>query len=145
MTTPLPVSSKAGALQPNTLYMNGWGTEAIKGEPMRIEPLEVQHRLTDGATVPGFDDLTVVHTPGHSAGHVALLWDHAGGVLVVGDAAANQGQLLPAPVAEDHELGEASLRRLAGLDFEIAVFGHGDPIEAGASRAFAEVWSPASA
>ena len=59
--------------------------------------------------------LTVLHTPGHSAGHISLLWAHAGGVLVVGDAAANHGALMPAPVAEDHALNEASLRRLAGV------------------------------
>jgi glyoxylase-like metal-dependent hydrolase (beta-lactamase superfamily II) len=117
--------------------------EMIKGDPPRIEPVAVDIRLADGETVPGFDDLTVVHTPGHSAGHISLLWDRAGGVLVVGDAAANVVQLMPAPVAEDHELGEASLRRLAGLDFEVAVFGHGPPITEGADAAFAAVWAPA--
>jgi glyoxylase-like metal-dependent hydrolase (beta-lactamase superfamily II) len=119
--------------------------EMLKGDPPTTDPIHVPIRLGDGERVPGFEDLTVLHTPGHSAGHISLLWDHAGGVLVVGDAAANQGRLLPAPVAEDHELGEASLRRLAGLDFEVAVFGHGDPITAGAGTAFAAVWAPASA
>jgi glyoxylase-like metal-dependent hydrolase (beta-lactamase superfamily II) len=116
--------------------------EMVKGPPPTTEPIEIAIRLADGDTVPGFDDLTVVHTPGHSAGHISLLWDHAGGVLVVGDAAANQGRLLPAPIAEDHELGEASLRRLAGLGFDVAVFGHGDPITEGAAAAFAAVWAP---
>jgi glyoxylase-like metal-dependent hydrolase (beta-lactamase superfamily II) len=119
--------------------------EMIKGETPPIDPIAVDIRLADGDTVPGFDDLTVVHTPGHSAGHISLLWDRAGGVLVVGDTAANQGALVPAPVAEDHELNEESLRRLAGLDFEVAVFGHGTPITSGASKAFGEVWGPAPA
>jgi glyoxylase-like metal-dependent hydrolase (beta-lactamase superfamily II) len=119
--------------------------EMIKGERPRIDPFEVDIRLAEGQTVPGFDDLLVLHTPGHSAGHVALLWDHAGGVLVVGDLAANQGALVAAPVAEDHELNDASLRRVAALDFEIALFGHGDTIAEGASRAFAANWAPAPA
>jgi glyoxylase-like metal-dependent hydrolase (beta-lactamase superfamily II) len=119
--------------------------EMVKGPLPTTDPIAVDIRLADGDVVPGFDAITVLHTPGHSAGHIALLWDHAGGVLVVGDAAANQGQLLPAPVAEDHELNEASLRRLAGLDFEVAVYGHGDTTWSGASAAFAEVWAPASA
>jgi glyoxylase-like metal-dependent hydrolase (beta-lactamase superfamily II) len=119
--------------------------EMIKGERPGIDPLEVDIRLVDGQTIPGFDDLRVVHTPGHSAGHISLLWEHAGGVLLVGDAAANQGALVPAPVAEDHDLGEASLRRIAGLDFEVALFGHGDPITSRASEAFAANWAPASA
>ena len=97
--------------------------EMVAGDLPTADPIEVSIRLADGDTVPGFDDLTVVHTPGHSAGHIAILWDHAGGVMVVGDAAANQGALMPAPVAEDHELNRESLRRLAGMDFEVAVFG----------------------
>jgi glyoxylase-like metal-dependent hydrolase (beta-lactamase superfamily II) len=118
--------------------------EMLKGEPPVTDPIAVEVRLAEGV-IPGFEELTVVHTPGHSAGHISLLWDRAGGVLVVGDAAANQGALTAAPVAEDHELGEASLRRLAELDFEVAVFGHGPPITENARAAFAAVWAPASA
>jgi len=114
--------------------------EMVKGELPTGDPIEVSIRLTDGDTVPGFEDLTVVHTPGHSAGHIAILWDHAGGVMVVGDAAANQGALMPAPVAEDHELNRESLRRLAGMGFEVAVFGHGDTMNQGAAAAFAKTW-----
>ena len=35
------------------------------------------------------DGLQVIHTPGHCAGQVAFLWPREGGVLFVGDAAAN--------------------------------------------------------
>jgi glyoxylase-like metal-dependent hydrolase (beta-lactamase superfamily II) len=115
------------------------------GEPPAIDPIHVDIRLADGDTVPGHDDLVVVHTPGHSAGHIALLWRRDGGVLVAGDAAANQGALVGPPVGEDLELADASLRRLAELDFDAAVFGHGDAIASGASAAFAQVWTPASA
>ena len=65
-------------------------------------------------------------------------------MLVVGDAAANFGQVVLPPVAEDFEVTEASVRRLAELDFEVAVFGHGEPIESGASAAFRRVWSQAT-
>jgi glyoxylase-like metal-dependent hydrolase (beta-lactamase superfamily II) len=118
--------------------------EMVAGPPPTADPIHVDVRLGDGDAVPGFEDLTVLHTPGHSAGHIALLWDHAGGVLVAGDAAANQGALLGPPVGEDLELAEQSLRRLAALDFEVAVFGHGDTIASGASDAFAAVWAHAS-
>ena len=119
--------------------------EMIQGPPMTIEPLHVDIRLEGGQAVPGFEDVQVIHTPGHSAGHISLLWEHAGGVLVLGDAAANQGQLTGPPVAEDLELADASLRRIAELPFESAVFGHGAPITSGAGAAFAAVWAPASA
>ena len=117
--------------------------ERIK-HPVMIDPVEIQIELSEGDTVPGFPGLTVVHTPGHSAGHISLLWDHAGGVLVVGDAAANFGQVVLPPVAEDFTVTEASVRRLAELDFDVAVFGHGEPIESGASEAFRRVWSGAT-
>ncbi len=109
--------------------------EQIKHKPT-IDPVQVDVRLNDGDTVPGFSSLKVVHTPGHSAGQVSLLWDHAGGVLIVGDAAANFGQVVPPPVAEDFDVVFASLGKLAALDFEAAAFGHGPVIASGASGAF---------
>ena len=117
--------------------------EQIKHKPT-IDPVDVQVRLSDGDKVPGFPSLTAMHTPGHSAGHIALLWDHAGGVLIAGDAAVNFGQVMLPPVAEDWEVTEASIRRLAELDFESAVFGHGAPIATGAGAAFREAWAPAA-
>jgi glyoxylase-like metal-dependent hydrolase (beta-lactamase superfamily II) len=110
-----------------------------------VDPVQVDIELGDGDTVPGFPSLTSVYTPGHSLGHIAILWDHGGGVLVVGDAAANFGQVILPPVAEDYEATEASLRRLAGLDFESAVFGHGLPIASAASTVFREAWAPVTA
>jgi glyoxylase-like metal-dependent hydrolase (beta-lactamase superfamily II) len=119
--------------------------EMLRGERPTIDPITVDIRLEDGDALPGFGDVRVVHTPGHSAGHISLLWERAGGILVAGDAAANQGVLTGPPVAEDLALADASLRRLAELDFEAAAFGHGDAIATGAAAAFAAAWSPASA
>jgi len=119
--------------------------EMIKGDPPVGEPVHVDHRLQDGDTLPGFDDIRVVHTPGHSAGHIALLFDHGDGVLVAGDAAANQGALTGPPVAEDLAVADASLRRLAELDFAAAVFGHGEAIASDARAAFTARFAPASA
>jgi glyoxylase-like metal-dependent hydrolase (beta-lactamase superfamily II) len=118
--------------------------ERIKA-PAPTDPVDVQIELGDGDRVPGFPDLRVIHTPGHAAGHIALLWERDGGVLVVGDAAANVERLWLPPVAEDWEVTEASLRRLAELDFEAAVFGHGPPIATGASAAFRQAFAPATA
>jgi glyoxylase-like metal-dependent hydrolase (beta-lactamase superfamily II) len=118
--------------------------EQIKQNPT-IDPVDVKVRLNDGDTVPGFPSLTVIHTPGHSAGHIALLWDHAGGVLIVGDAAANFGQPGPMPVAEDPELMIATARTLSERDFEGAAFGHGPVIASGASAAFRQAFAPAAA
>jgi glyoxylase-like metal-dependent hydrolase (beta-lactamase superfamily II) len=118
--------------------------EQIKHKPT-VDPVDVDVRLNDGDTVPGFPSLKVIHTPGHSAGHISLLWDHAGGVLITGDAAANFGQPLPPPVAEDIELTLATTRALSALDFQGAVFGHGPVIASGASSAFRQAFAGAPA
>jgi glyoxylase-like metal-dependent hydrolase (beta-lactamase superfamily II) len=111
--------------------------EMIKQKPT-VEPIQVDVRLNDGDTVPGFPSLKVLHTPGHSAGHISLLW---GSVLVVGDAAANFGQPVPPPVAEDIPLTLQTAAKLAELDIDAAVFGHGAPIASGASAAFRQAFA----
>lgn len=109
-----------------------------KGVP--VPPYDPDIELSDDGDVPGFPGLRAIHAPGHCAGQVVLLWDHDGGVLVAADAASNREDLTVARVAEDYELTERTLGRLAGLEFEAAVFGHGAPIESGASAAFRERW-----
>jgi glyoxylase-like metal-dependent hydrolase (beta-lactamase superfamily II) len=97
----------------------------IMGTP---EPAPVDDVVTvDGyAPLPGF---TALHTPGHTAGHLSFLLDRAGGVLFAGDAAAGMrgGRVGSAPRMVSADLGQQakSVARLAGLDFEHAVFGHG--------------------
>ena len=68
------------------------------------------------------------HHPDHTAGHVSYLLDRAGGVLFAGDAAAGGRRRLgstPAMVTADAAAARRSVARLAELDFETAVFGHG--------------------
>jgi glyoxylase-like metal-dependent hydrolase (beta-lactamase superfamily II) len=112
----------------------------MRAERPEIEPHEIEHELQDGSLVSG-TTLTAIHAPGHSAGHVALWWPRHGGVLFAGDAAANMAGLGRSLVYEDHALGLATLARLAALDFEIAVFGHGKPIMKKAAVAFRSRWA----
>ena len=77
--------------------------------------------------------LRVLHTPGHSPGHLALHWRERG-LLIAGDAIATWPSVGPGWKA--FNLNEAqqrsSLRRMAELDPEIVGVGHGDPIRSGA-------------
>ena len=105
------------------------------------EPVPVDQTLdADGPLpVPGF---TAVHTPGHTAGHVSYLLDRAGGVLFAGDAAGGgrHGKVRRSPrmMTDDMAAAEASVARLATLDFQVAVFGHGRAITGGAVERFRE-------
>ena len=93
------------------------------------EPVPVDDTLVaDGPTsVAG---IRAVHTPGHTPGHVSYLLDRAGGILFVGDAAAGGRKVRPTPrmFNEDSPRAASSLTRLATLDFDVAVFGHGKAI-----------------
>ena len=98
------------------------------------EPIAVEHDVTDGEVLPF--GATVVGTPGHTAGHISLLLPRDGGVLLVGDAATNLARLGVGPIYEEVDEGERSLRRLADLQFETALFSHGRPLTPRAAERF---------
>ena len=106
------------------------------------EPIAVEHEVEDGETLP-FAGLKAVHTPGHTAGHLALLLPRGGGVLFVGDAATNFVRLSWGPIYEDVAQGRESLAKLAALDFEVAAFAHGRAIRARAGERFRARWPSA--
>ena len=84
--------------------------------------------------------LRVIATPGHTPGHVCV-FDPAGSLLILGDAMNNIDKLsgpnpqYTADMAQAHQ----SVKKLAKLKFERAVFGHGEPINKGASQAIAKL------
>ncbi|MGO8683581.1 MAG: MBL fold metallo-hydrolase [Thermoleophilia bacterium] len=101
------------------------------------EAVAVAHEVSDGEVLP-FDGLRAVHTPGHTAGHLALLLPREGGVLFVGDAAANVFRTGLSPLNEDVAEGRRSLEKLAAIQFEVACFAHGRALRRNASEAFGE-------
>lgn len=100
-----------------------------------IPPAEVAHEVADGGDLPG--GLVAVHAPGHSAGQIAVWWP-ARRVLFAADACSNLPVLGYSVVHEDIEEAKRSLRRLAALDADTVVFGHGKPIGGGAARRLRE-------
>jgi glyoxylase-like metal-dependent hydrolase (beta-lactamase superfamily II) len=105
---------------------------------VELTPIEVQ--VLDGTTVPAAGGMTAVHVPGHSLGQSAFLWPKHGRVLFAADAAMNMLGLRLMPGHEDVEVSLESVRKLAGLEFEIACFGHGRAIVGGASQRFRSKW-----
>jgi hydroxyacylglutathione hydrolase len=85
------------------------------------------------------DDLghgfTVLETPGHSDGHVAF-WRERDRTLVLGDVLFNLHPLTTRPglrepprvLTRDPGLNRESARRLAALEPELMLFGHGPPL-----------------
>lgn len=95
-------------------------------------PHPVARALKEGDEVVGF---TVLETPGHTSGHVAL-WRERDRVLILGDVLNNMNLMTgipglhepPAMFAVDPAQNRASARRLAALRPSLACFGHGAPL-----------------
>jgi glyoxylase-like metal-dependent hydrolase (beta-lactamase superfamily II) len=86
----------------------------------------------DGDSVFG---LTIIATPGHTAGHISVL-DEVGGILVAGDALGTNGGQVSGPNPQstaDMETALESVAKLGTFKFETLLVGHGDPIVGGAS------------
>lgn len=111
----------------------------IAGAPPTVEAAELEQTVDDGALLPAAGGLRVVHTPGHSAGHVAYLWEKQG-VLFAGDTASHVAGLRLSINYEDLDEGRRSLQKLARLEFDAACFGHGGPLQRGAAAQFRRKW-----
>jgi glyoxylase-like metal-dependent hydrolase (beta-lactamase superfamily II) len=103
--------------------------------------LRVDRELREGDVLAAAGGLRVVHAPGHTPGHIALHSPERG-VLFSGDAFINVLGLRLPPRASSHDMGEArrTVRRLSGLSFDIALPGHGRPLQSRASEKLA-AWS----
>lgn len=94
--------------------------------------------VSDGDSVMG---LTIIATPGHTDGHISA-HDPVAGLLLTGDALVNRVRVggtdgegvagSPPDFTADAVAAAASVRTLAGLTFDVALFGHGDPLASGA-------------
>ncbi|MFY4718441.1 MBL fold metallo-hydrolase [Streptomyces sp. LaBMicrA B280] len=89
------------------------------------QPVTATGTLTDGERV---GSLRVIHTPGHSPGHIALLHEPSG-ALLVGDAVFHRGALATGPdaLAADPATRDASYARLP-RDVTAVGFSHGTPL-----------------
>jgi glyoxylase-like metal-dependent hydrolase (beta-lactamase superfamily II) len=73
---------------------------------------------------------------------VSFLLDRGGGLLFAGDAAAGGGgrvRATPKLMTIDRTAAKASVARLAELDFDVAVFGHGGAVKGRAVERFRQL------
>jgi glyoxylase-like metal-dependent hydrolase (beta-lactamase superfamily II) len=113
-----------------------------RGGGLKVKRIEDLHTFRDGDVldVPGHP--TVVATPGHSHGHSVLLLEDRG-VLFTGDALCSRNpltgrtgpQVMPTAFNASTEQALASLDRIAALEADTLLFGHGEPWREGAASA----------
>lgn len=101
---------------------------AVMGRGM--SPPHVDRALRDGDDLDG---LTVLHLPGHTPGHIGL---QRGAAFFAGDAVVGGRHLRATPrlLTWNQELACRSIARIATLDVDLLLPGHGTPVNDGARR-----------
>jgi glyoxylase-like metal-dependent hydrolase (beta-lactamase superfamily II) len=87
----------------------------------------------DGDSIFGLD---IIATPGHTPGSIVVR-DPEIGLLVAGDALRGDGGGVIGAhprFTDDMALANESIKKLAALQFDTVVFGHGEPVVGGASE-----------
>ncbi|MDD1645984.1 MAG: MBL fold metallo-hydrolase [Methanomicrobiales archaeon] len=105
-------------------------------------PVRPDILLRDGDTIAG---LTCIHTPGHTPGSICL-FDPEEKVLFSGDTLLTERGRIQGPSERSsarQEEATRSLARIASLDFEILLPGHGEPVGPEASARLREFLAPA--
>ncbi len=96
----------------------------------------VNETLADGEVLPICGGITVIHTPGHTPGHICLYLSDSK-TLIAGDALTAKDGTLFGPVPEhatDIVQSRESLKKLLSYDIERVVCYHGGLIKCGAER-----------
>jgi glyoxylase-like metal-dependent hydrolase (beta-lactamase superfamily II) len=92
----------------------------------KFPPFEVTEPLADGDVLPVGGGLRVVHTPGHSPGHISLLHEPTR-IVITGDAIFNVLGLRYSPrfLCANYRMTKQTAHVLGELDYDIAAFTHG--------------------
>ncbi len=93
-------------------------------------PTQVDEELTDGQLIDVGGGLRVLHTPGHTPGHVALLHESTG-VLITGDSIWNMRRRMTLPMkalCTDVAMTKQSAHVLGEVHYDVAAFTHGPEI-----------------
>jgi glyoxylase-like metal-dependent hydrolase (beta-lactamase superfamily II) len=107
-----------------------WMTRLLSRFPdPRLPGVTVGEELTDGQVVPIVGGIRVIHTPGHSPGHVSYLHEESG-TLITGDAIFNVlGRRWPMRfLCTDVAMTKQTAHRLGEEEYAVAAFTHGPEI-----------------
>lgn len=99
-------------------------------QPVGSAAVPVEEELHDGQVLPIAGGLEVVHTPGHTPGHISLL-HRPSATLITGDAIWNMNSRRTWPVfagCSDGHQTKQTAARLGDLEYRTAAFTHGPEI-----------------
>ncbi len=117
------------------VYAHGWSAPRV-GADTQLNGGETI-ALADEPAAPGRPArpwrIEVLHTPGHTPGHLAL-YDRVSGTIVAGDLVSGLSTVVVDPPEGDMAAYVASIARLAELPATLLLPGHGPPIGGPAHR-----------
>jgi glyoxylase-like metal-dependent hydrolase (beta-lactamase superfamily II) len=118
--------------------------EAVTPNVPPAAPVRPDQLVRDGDRLGWQRDTTIVATPGHTPGHISVLFERDR-VLVAGDAlASHEGRPMVGVFNADPSAAIETARRLATLDIDAACFGHGEPLRHDAAARLVEALTPHS-
>lgn len=104
----------------------------------RLRARQVERKLKEGDKVmAGGKELEVIHTPGHTPGSICL-YDRKTKTLFSGDTVFADGVGRTDTPGGDHVALQESLNKLARLDVERIMPGHGKPVDSGGKKLIAQ-------
>lgn len=102
---------------------------------------EVNRTLADGERLPYCGGITVIHTPGHTPGHICLYLERSQ-TLVAGDALTVESGILKRGASAhnfDNDLAIKSLQKLTQLNIQKVICYHGGLYQDEANRRITEL------
>jgi glyoxylase-like metal-dependent hydrolase (beta-lactamase superfamily II) len=105
-----------------------------------FDAVKVDVRLKDGDVMDILGGIKVVHTPGHTPGHISLYCLNEKTLLAADLFRYSRGEfhLCPPQYSSDYPALLRSMAKVSHLDFEVAVLYHGEPIIGAAGNRFRE-------
>ena len=115
-------------------------------ETMKMQAVRITHPLAGDERLPYCGGIRVIHTPGHTVGHICLYLEQSR-TLVAGDALnVDGGVLRPSSSALSHDARQAvaSLQQLAAFDIATVICYHGGLYRDAPNQRIADLWQSAS-
>lgn len=127
------IRSPSRLLAEDPFFSGSWWSRGLGYASLKLlaglAPTPVDETLRDGDRLRLVDgELRVVHTPGHTEGHICLLEEDRG-ILFTGDHIIEGGVSWILPPRGDAGKYVESLRRIATLPARLILPGHGNPMD----------------
>jgi glyoxylase-like metal-dependent hydrolase (beta-lactamase superfamily II) len=124
--------SRLAMLAAEMEYLEGEGRRLAASLGMSLPEFQPDILLSEGELTVGPETFQVLHTPGHSPGHLCLYWPRHK-ALFAGDLVFAQGVGRVDFPGGDGAALKQSLQRVAQLDLEWVLTGHGPVLKGKAS------------